>query len=58
MLYMSVIIQYGDFALYWAASKGRTEVVQQLVKAGANLNLQNKVCHYVERHDVQCTQST
>ena len=37
----------------WAAINGRTEVVQQLVNAGANLDLQSKVCQYVERlHDV------
>ena len=52
MLHMSVITQNGDSALYWAAYWGRTEVIQQLVKAGANLDLQNKVCQYVETHDV------
>ena len=36
----------------WAAINGRTEVVQQLVKAGANLDLQSKVCQYVEIHNV------
>ena len=42
-----------------AAMFGHTEIVQQLVKAGANLDLQdNKVCQYVETHDVQCTQLT
>ena len=41
-----------------AARDGHTEIVQQLVKAGANLDLQDKVCQYVETHDVQCTQST
>ena len=34
----------------WAAINGRTEVVQQLVKAGANLDLQNIVCQYVETY--------
>ena len=58
MLHMSVITQDGWSALYWAVLEGHTEVVQQLVKAGANLDLQNKVCQYVETHDVQCTQST
>ena len=52
MLHMSVITQRGNSALWWAAFKGHTEVVQQLVKAGANLDLQNKVCQYVEMHDV------
>ena len=58
MLHMSVITQSGWSALYLAVIKGHTEIVQQLVKAGANLDLQNKVCQYVETHDVQCTQST
>ena len=58
MLHMSVITQNGWSALLWAAYKGYTEVVQQLVKASANLDLQNKVCQYIETHDVQCTQST
>ena len=52
MLHMSVITQSGDFALMKAAIYGHTEAVQQLVKAGANLDLQNKVCQYVETHDV------
>ena len=58
MLHMSVITQDGWSALYWATSEGYTEIIQQLVKAGANLDLQDKVCQYVETHDVQCTQST
>ena len=49
---MSVITQRGNSALLWAAFWGHTEIVQQLVKAGANLDLQNKVCQYVETHDV------
>ena len=52
MLHMSVITQSGDSALLWAAYKGRTEVIQELVKAGANLDLQDEVCQYVETHDV------
>ena len=52
MLHMSVITQSGNSALYWAAFKGYAEIIQQLVKAGANLDLQNKVCQYVETHDV------
>ena len=52
MLHMSVITQNEDSALLWAAYKGHTEVVQLLVKAGANLDLQNKVCQYVETHDL------
>ena len=42
-LYMSVITQDGDSALIKAAREGRTEVVSLLVKAGANIHLQNKV---------------
>ena len=44
ILLMSVITQSGDSALMEAASAGRTEVVVALVKAGADMNLQNKVC--------------
>ena len=58
MLHMSVITQSVDSALLWAVIYGYTEIVQQLVKAGANLDLQDEVCQYVETHDVQCTQST
>ena len=43
----SVITQIGESALMEAASEGYTEVVVELVKAKANLDLQNKVCkHY------------
>ena len=35
--------QAGDSALMIAASRGDTEVVVELVKAGADLNLQNEV---------------
>ena len=41
---MSVITQSGYSALIWAAFDGHTEVVVELVKAKANLDLQNKVC--------------
>ena len=42
---MSVITQDGNSALMIAARKrGRTKVVSLLLKAGAKLNLQNKVC--------------
>ena len=40
---MSVIIQAGYSALIWAARDDRTEVVVELVKAKANLDLQIKV---------------
>ena len=47
ILHMSVITQSGDSALMRAAYYGRTETVAELVKAGADLNLQNKVCQNV-----------
>ena len=47
ILHMSVITQVGWSALMYAAGWGRTEVVVELVKAGANLNLQNTVCQYI-----------
>ena len=37
-------IQRGFSALMEAAVKGKTGVVKELVKGGADLNLQNKVC--------------
>ena len=43
-LHMSVITQDGDSALMMAARRwGETEVVSLLLKAGANVQLQNKV---------------
>ena len=47
ILHMSVITQDGRSALMYAASGGRIEVVVELVKAGANLNLQDTVCQYI-----------
>ena len=41
---LSLISQDGDSALMEAAYYGETDVVVELVKAGANLDLQNKVC--------------
>ena len=41
---MSVIVQDGDSVLMLAARKGMTEVVSLLLEAGANTDLQNKVC--------------
>ena len=41
---MSIITQDGHSALILAAYDGHTEVVVELVKAKANLDLQNKVC--------------
>ena len=45
ILHTSVITQEGYSPLMVAAKGGRTEVVVELVKSGADLNLQNKVCH-------------
>ena len=46
ILHMSVITQRGDSALMWAAREGKSEVVVELVKAGANVDMQNSVCQY------------
>ena len=45
ILHMSVITQYGFTALMGAAILDNTEAVVELVKGGADLNLQNEVCH-------------
>ena len=52
----SVITQYGGTALIEAASWGHTKVVVELVKAKANLDLQNNVstCYY----DCTCSHVT
>ena len=47
ILHMSVITQGGWSAQMIAALMGKTEVVVELVKAGANLNLQTTVCQYI-----------
>ena len=44
ILHMSVITQDGDSALMRAG--GRTEIVKELIKAKASLDLQNKVILY------------
>ena len=44
ILHMSVITQGGGSALMLAASEGKTESVVELVKAGANVDVQDKVC--------------
>ena len=46
ILHMSVITQVGYSALMLAAEWGRTGAVVELIKAGANLDLQNEVCQY------------
>ena len=42
--------QYGDSALMRAAWHGYAEVLVELVKAGANKDLQDNVCIYVHVH--------
>ena len=42
-LHMSVITQEGDSALMIAVRQGKTIVVSQQLKVGANIDLQNKV---------------
>ena len=46
ILHMSVITQYGNSPLMCAAHWGRTGAINELVNAGANLDLQNEVCQY------------
>ena len=43
--YLSIITQDGMSVMHLAARIGWTDVVVELVKNGANLNLQDKVCH-------------
>ena len=50
---MFIITQIGMSALHQAVGTGCTDVVVELVKNGANLNLQNKVCHYIQLHILQ-----
>ena len=38
--------QNGDSALMLAASHGDTDIVVDLIKAGASFDIQNKVKHY------------
>ena len=47
ILHMSVVTQNGMSALMLAAKEGKTEVVVELVKAGANVDLQNRVRHAI-----------
>lgn len=46
-LHVSIIMQWGDSALMEAARWGETKAVVELIKAGADLNLQTSVCQYV-----------
>ena len=53
ILHMSVITQDGWSALMLAACMGKNEAVVELVKAGANVDMQTKVCQYIYGvHDV------
>ena len=55
-IHMSIITQYnGRTALMWASRDGKTEIVDQLINAGATLDLQDHVCiscYVVVSHDV------
>ena len=44
IIHMSVITQRGESALMKGAWEGHTDIVKELVTAGANLNLQDNVC--------------
>ena len=50
ILHMSVITQDGNSALMGAAMEGKTKVVVELVKAGADVDMQSKVC-YMMNHN-------
>ena len=59
ILHMSVITQDGYSALMAAAGLGKTETVVELVKAGANVDMQNEVCQYIYVvHDVNVQNHT
>ena len=47
ILHVSVITQDGESALMVAAREGKTEVVVELVEAGANVDMQTQVCQYM-----------
>ena len=51
-IHMSIITQDGYTALMKASREGMTEVVDQLINAGATLDLQDDVCYVVVSHDV------
>ena len=59
ILHMSVITQDGVSALMFAAGRGKTEAVVELVKAGANVDMQAEVCQYTFIvHDVNVQNHT
>ena len=45
---MSIITQDGMTALHLATREEKTDVVVELVKNGANLDLQDEVCHDIQ----------
>ena len=47
ILHMSIITQDGWSALMGAAIEGETEDIVELVKAGANVDMQDGVCHAI-----------
>ena len=47
---MSVITQDGASALMLAAKGGKTEVIVELLKAGANVDMQTKIQNIVCQH--------
>ena len=55
---MSVITQDGLSALMAAARQGVTEVVVELMKAGAKVDMQTEVCQYILIHDVNVQNCT
>ena len=55
ILHMSVITQDGVSALTVAALSSKTEVVVQLLKAGANVDMQNTVCQYIALFSLKST---
>ena len=52
--YTCLISQFGDTPLMKAASRGHSEVVGQLLKSGATVDLQDIVCHYRDYHVLYC----
>ena len=54
ILHMSVITQNGWSALTEAAMKGESEAVVELVKAGANVDMQNAVRTCTYMYVLQC----
>ena len=53
--YTCTCTQSGTFALMEAAREGQTKIVADLLKAGANLNLENSVCN---KYNIHCGRYT